>query len=75
MEDIKIAGRIKVVNLKNEKNNIAMSLYDGDSVAISNDIIRKTKDIAAPEGYLTGDEFESRCIANITKFYNERGLL
>ena len=29
----------------------------------------------AQEGYLTGDEFERRCIANISKFYNERGLL
>jgi hypothetical protein len=29
----------------------------------------------APEGYLTGDEFEIRCIANISKFYHEKGLL
>ena len=29
----------------------------------------------APEGYLTGDEFEHRCIANISKFYREKGLL
>ena len=29
----------------------------------------------APEGYLTGDEFERRCIDNISKFYHEKGLL
>ena len=29
----------------------------------------------APPGYLTGDEFEKRCIKNITHFYNEKGLL
>ena len=29
----------------------------------------------APEGYLTGDEFESRCIANISGFYREKCLL
>ena len=30
---------------------------------------------AAPEGYMTGSEFERRCIANISKFYHEKGLL
>ena len=29
----------------------------------------------APSGYLTGDEFEKRCIKNITNFYREKGLL
>ena len=28
-----------------------------------------------PKGYLTGDEFERRCIANISKFYHDKGLL
>ena len=29
----------------------------------------------APDGYLTGDEFERRCMENISKFYHEKGLL
>jgi hypothetical protein len=28
-----------------------------------------------PKGYMTGDEFERRCIANISKFYHDKGLL
>ena len=28
-----------------------------------------------PEGYLTGDEFEQRCMNNISKFYHDKGLL
>ncbi len=28
-----------------------------------------------PEGYLSGDEFERRCIENVTKFYHDKGLL
>lgn len=30
---------------------------------------------APPKGYMTGEEFERRCIANISKFYREKGLL
>jgi hypothetical protein len=29
----------------------------------------------APEGYLTGDEFERRCMDNISRFYHEKGIL
>ena len=28
-----------------------------------------------PEGYMTGDEFERRCIEDIEKFCKEHGLL
>ena len=74
MADTKIAGRMKVANLTRQFNNMTVHIFDGDNIADSSAILRETRDVA-PEGYLTGDEFEHRCIANITKFYNEKGLL
>jgi len=31
--------------------------------------------VSAPDGYMTGDEFESRLKNRIKKFYTENGLL
>ena len=36
--------------------------------------IRNTKK-SAPEGFMTGDEFERRVKERVTKFYKENGLL
>jgi hypothetical protein len=38
---------------------------------------RKTEAVRAtpPEGFMTGDEFERRVKARVTKFYQENGLL
>ena len=74
MADTKIAGRMEVANLRRRFNNLNMRIFDGENIVNSSATLRDTRDVA-PEGYLTGDEFESRCIANITKFYHEKGLL
>ena len=74
MADIKIAGRMEVASLKRRFNNLTMLTFDGENIAKNSVTLRETRDVA-PEGYLTGDEFERRCIANITKFYHEKGLL
>ena len=64
----------------------ATMIETGDNILISPDltgmtnwaksvVIKNNNKDVAPKGYLTGDEFESRCIANISKFYHEKGLL
>jgi hypothetical protein len=37
-------------------------------------VIFEAPDVA-PDGYLTGDQFERRCMDNISRFYHEKGLL
>ena len=37
--------------------------------------ISKQTSVVPPEGFMTGDEFESRVKERVTKFYEEHGLL
>ena len=70
MAEIKIGGRMSVGNVKYQIHN---GLGRFPEAAVDNATFACTD--VAPEGYLTGDEFERRCIANITKFYHEQGIL
>ena len=70
MADIKIGDRMNVGNVKYQIHKV---LDRFPNAAVDNATSAGTD--VAPEGYLTGDEFERRCIANITKFYHEQGIL
>ena len=70
MAEIKIGSRMGVGNVKYKLHKEFGRFPD---VAVDSTTFAGTK--VAPEGYLTGDEFERRCIANISKFYNDRGIL
>jgi hypothetical protein len=76
---IKKLNEMDALKLKTKKTEIFREVLGINDENILSDVItyiRKAKSIPPPpEGFMTGDEFERRVKARVTKFYKENGLL